>query len=516
VNTLWHICIDTGGTFTDCIATSPDGQRHRAKVLSSSRLRGTIEEPISTTQLRISAPWNTQPHVLTGFHLRLLDQNNDHTWIKVVSSDGDTLKLAEPMACEVAAHVELTTHEPAPILAARLVTATPADQPLPAMHMRLATTRGTNALLERAGAPLALFITQGFGDLLYIGDQQRPDLFALQIDKRKPLHAHVVQVNERLQSDGSVLVELDEQAVRRDAAEFVKQGITVAAVALMHSYRNDQHEQRIAQILRDVGFEHVSCSAELAPLIEILPRTETAVVDAYLALLIQSYLSDVRKAIGEQSTLHVMTSAGGLVQAADYRAKDSLLSGPAGGVAGAAAAGNASGYSRVIGFDMGGTSTDVARFDGDFEYRFEHTVAGVKVVAPALAIETVAAGGGSICEFVDDRLRVGPRSAGADPGPACYGAGGPLVMTDVNLLMGRLDAEQFEIPIDRDAASRVLDELAQQVASATGKEPDRDGLLDGFLAIANERMADAIASISLRRGYDPADYALVSFGGAGG
>jgi 5-oxoprolinase (ATP-hydrolysing) len=211
--------------------------------------------------------------------------------------------------------------------------------------------------------------------------------------------------------------------------------------------------------------------------------------------------------------IHVMTSAGGLVEASRYHAKDSLLSGPAGGVAGAAAAGRASGHERIIGFDMGGTSTDVARFDGDFEYRFEHTVGGVKLVAPALAIETVAAGGGSICDYRDDRLRVGPESAGADPGPACYGAGGPLTITDVNLFMGRLAPEQFEIPINREAAENALKDVAAKIE---GRNSDTDALLDGFLAIANERMADAIAHISLRRGYDVADYALVSFGGAGG
>lgn len=546
---FWHICTDTGGTFTDCIARSPLGETFRAKVLSSSRLRGRVIEtlfgPSNEQRVRIDAPWGTAPSLLNGFHFRA---GTNRQWSSVTSHENDTLTLAvsrDHRPITPGDNFEVTTHEPAPILAARLVTATPGNRPLPPMHMRLATTRGTNALLERAGADVALFITRGFADLLHIGDQQRPDLFALHIRKRQPLHSTVVEVPERLRADGSVLLEIDERAVREAAEKLFARGITVAAVALLHSYRNDEHERAVEAILRESGFTHVSRSADLAPLIEILPRAETAVVDAYLSPIMKSYLESVRREMTNKSNrLHVMTSAGGIVAADAYRAKDSLLSGPAGGVAGAAAAGRASGYDCVIGFDMGGTSTDVARYDGDFEYRFEHNVGGAKLVAPALAIETVAAGGGSICEFINGRLRVGPRSAGADPGPACYGAGGPLTITDVNLLMGRLDPSQFEIPIDREAAQRALHDVVEQVhrgargdreggevarlgsesagqtgassASSAHSAVNPDELLDGFLAIANERMAGAIARISLRRGYDPADYGLVSFGGAGG
>lgn len=516
VSTPWHICIDTGGTFTDCIARNPDGELRRAKVLSSSRLRGRIAKA-EGTHIHIDAAWDEGVGVLAGFRFRALSDSGSD-WHEITSHDGSRITLVDtPPQLSPDDGFEVATDEPAPILAARLVTGTPANQPLPPMHMRLATTRGTNALLERAGAGVAFFVTRGFADLLHIGDQQRPDLFALNIRKATPLHESVVQVHERLHADGSVHVPLDEAMVRDAANTLVKRGITVAAIALLHSYRNDEHEQRVAAILREAGFTHVSCSAELAPLIEVLPRAETAVTDAYLSPVIESYVQQVRRAMsGTDDRLHIMTSAGGVVDADAYRAKDSLLSGPAGGVAGAAAAGRASGYERLIGFDMGGTSTDVARYDRDFEYHFEHTVGNAKLIAPALAIETVAAGGGSVCEFVDDRLRVGPRSAGADPGPACYGAGGPLTITDVNLLMGRLDAEQFEIPIDIKAAERALQDVADTVHRATSDTADADELLDGFLAIANERMAGAIAKISLRRGYDPAEYALVSFGGAGG
>jgi 5-oxoprolinase (ATP-hydrolysing) len=239
------------------------------------------------------------------------------------------------------------------------------------------------------------------------------------------------------------------------------------------------------------------------------------VVDAYLSPVIREYLDRVERALGPASTLHVLSSAGGLARPAAFQAKDSLLSGPAGGVVGAAEAGRASGYGKVLALDMGGTSTDVARFAGDFEYRFEFQVGGARLFAPALVIETVAAGGGSICSFDGSQLKVGPESAGAAPGPACYGAGGPLTLTDVNLLLGRLDPQRFEIPIDEEAARRALMEVRWAVEAATGEATTEEELLGGFLTIADERMADAVSTLSVRRGYDPSEYALVAFGGAG-
>lgn len=406
---------------------------------------------------------------------------------------------------------ELRSPEEAPVLAARLVTGTPLDRELPEIALRLATTRGTNALLERKGAATALFITRGFKDLLAIGTQQRPDLFALNIEKPRPLYQKVVEIPERLAADGSVLVPLHAQSLWATADRLLAEGIESAAVALMHSYRNPRHEEELGELLRRAGFRHVSLSSHLAPLIKLLPRAETAVVDAYLSPILESYLKGVGRAISRGS-LHVMTSAGGLVSASSFRAKDSLLSGPAGGVVGAALSGRRSGFPRVIAFDMGGTSTDVARHDGDFEYVFEHRVGDAHLVAPALAVESVAAGGGSICGFDGAQLHVGPQSAGAWPGPACYGAGGPLTLTDVNLVLGRLDPSRFEIPLDARAAESALDELLSRMGDAA---PGREALLEGLLEIANERMAEAIRGISLRRGYDPSDYALVAFGGAG-
>jgi 5-oxoprolinase (ATP-hydrolysing) len=381
--------------------------------------------------------------------------------------------------------------------------------------MRLATTMGTNALLERKGMPTALFITCGFGDLLLIGTQQRPDLFALEIHKPEPLYQAVVEVGERIAADGTVLQPIQLQALAPEIDGLIEAGIRVAAVALMHSYRNAIHEKQLAGFLKRHGFQHVSCSSDLAPFIKLLPRAETAVVDAYLAPVIEDYLQRVLDSLPGRH-LHVMTSAGGLVNVHAFHAKDSLLSGPAGGVVGAALAGRRSGYEKVIAFDMGGTSTDVARYDRDYEYVFESRVGDAHLVAPALAIESVAAGGGSICAFDGHRSQVGPESAGAQPGPACYGAGGPLTLTDVNLLLGRLDPKRFEIPITLKPATRILETLCKTIAKQTAEAVDRDSLLEGFLEIANERMADAIRKISLRQGYDPMDYTLVAFGGAGG
>jgi 5-oxoprolinase (ATP-hydrolysing) len=480
-------------------------------VLSTSAVRGRIAGTAGSDAIRLATDWDLPPAFFRGFAFRLL--GSEAAVRTVEDSDAGLLRLdGPPLPGDLAgAAFELRSPEEAPVLAARLVTRTPLGQELPEIALRLATTRGTNALLERKGAATALFITRGFADLLRIGTQQRPDLFALEIVRPEPLYREAVEVPERLAADGSVLVPLDAEAVRAAARRLLGEGIETAAVALMHSYRNPLHEEEIGRLLREAGFRYVSLSAELAPLIKLLPRAETAVVDAYLSPILELYLAGVSSALG-RGTLHVMTSAGGLVRADAFHAKDGLLSGPAGGVVGAARAGRRSGFSRVIAFDMGGTSTDVARWDGDFEYLFEHRVGDAHLVAPALAIESVAAGGGSICGFDGIQLKVGPESAGAWPGPACYGAGGPLTLTDVNLILGRLDPSRFEIPLDAAAAGRALDALRRAMAEA---DPGPEAVLAGLLDIADERMAEAIRSISLRRGYDPAGHALVAFGGAG-
>ena len=512
----WRAWIDTGGTFTDCVAVDPAGGLHRAKILSSGALRGVIESVIDDRTLRVDTPWSLPRDFIRGFTLRLLESGTPAVEVERYDEVARTIALASPLATTPAAGAafEARSREAAPVLAARLAMGVPVEEPLPAIAMRLATTRGTNALLERSGARVAFFVTAGFGDLLRIGNQQRPDLFALEIRKSDPLYEVAVEVPERIAADGKIVVPLDEARVREQIEELVAGGYRHAAVTLINSYANPQHEKRVAELLLKNGFAHVSVSTGLAPFIKVLPRAETTVVDAFLAPVIDDYIEEVRKPLGRGS-LHVMTSAGGMMRPESYRAKDSLLSGPAGGVVGAALAGRRAGFERIIAFDMGGTSTDVARFDGDLDYSFEHVVGDAHLVAPALAIESVAAGGGSICHYDGVTMGVGPKSAGADPGPACYGAGGPLTLTDVNLLAGRLDPRRFEIPIDRDAARRAFDNMVDAIARVTGDEVDGAALLDGLLQIADERMAEAIRRISIRKGYDPAAYALVAFGGAG-
>ena len=519
----WDIWIDTGGTFTDCLARDPGGRLHRAKVLSNSTLRSRVITWIDARTVRLQQAWNGPSGLLDGMAVRWLDdaQAVDLGHVESFDAPAGVLHLQASFAGDVmndatrgGGLLELQSTEDAPILAARIVTRTAADAPLPPLRMRLATTRGTNALLERRGGRVAFFVTRGFADLLLIGNQQRPDLFAVKIIKPPALYDRVIEVDERLAADGSVLGPLDLVALEREARALLDAGIDTAAVALLHSYRNPRHEQEVASLLRRIGYANVSCSSTLAPLIEILPRAQTAVVDAYLTPVIGEYLDGIASSL-EQSSLHVMTSAGGLAQRESYRAKDSLLSGPAGGVMGAIEAARRSGFDSIIGFDMGGTSTDVARSGGRPDYTFEHTVGPARLLAPAISIHTVAAGGGSICRFEDGRLLVGPQSAGASPGPACYGAGGPLTLTDVNLLLARIDPEQFEIPIAREPAERALRGVMLGVAGARGERVSPGELLEGFIDIADQRMAEAIEQVSIRRGYDPADHALVAFGGAG-
>jgi 5-oxoprolinase (ATP-hydrolysing) len=509
----WHIRVDTGGTFTDCLAVDPSGDLHRAKVLSSSALRGRVLRRSDDSTLVIEAPWTAPSGFLAGYNLRILGVEEPLAGLSItdsVAAQQLTIQSNLPPEAVPGAVFEVSAGEEAPVLAARLITGTALHDALPEMELRLATTRGTNALLERKGVPTALFVTRGFGDLLRIGDQRRPDLFALQVRKTLPLTQDLVEVEERLDADGRVVRPLSLEGLEDVARDLLTRGVRAAAVALMHSYRNAEHEERVAAFLRDMGFETVAASASLAPLIKILPRAQTAVVEACLGPIIDGYLTRVGACV--TGSVHAMTSAGGLVEATRYHAKDSLLSGPAAGVAGAAVSGGRSGEGRIISFDMGGTSTDVARWDGDFEYQFEHTVGDARLVAPAMAIETVAAGGGSICRFTEGRLTVGPESAGADPGPACYGAGGPLTVTDVNLLLGRLDPDRFGIPIAVDAAQSRLHELLTEMPNKTPAEQ----VLSGLAQIADERMAAAIRRVSLEKGYDPGVHALVAFGGAGG
>lgn len=517
--TVWRVNIDTGGTFTDCLALGPRAEIRRVKILSSGALRAVLRradegavEP-GANRPRLDPLPGLAARQVDGMTIRSL-ATRATARIRAVD---ESWRLQLDGASLPSGLVELTTGESAPVLAARLAVGTTSDQLLPPMDLRLGTTRGTNALLEEAGARVALFITAGFTDLLEIDDQRRPDLFTLDIRRPRPLHGVAVGVDERLAADGTVVRPLTGAALaalESRARELVAGGYTAAAVSLLHAERNDSHERAVVEVLVRAGFAQVSIGSALSREIKILPRTSTAVVDAYLAPVIRSYLDGVASAA--PGTLHVMTSAGGLERAESYDACDSLLSGPAGGVAGVAAVAERADVGAVLGFDMGGTSTDVARYAGVFDYRFETRVGPARLQRPALDIATVAAGGGSICQWRDGLLRVGPESAGADPGPACYGAGGPLTITDVNLLLGRLDPGHFRIPVDPDAARDALDGLRQRIAADTATAPEADALLEGLLAIADERMAALIEQVSIGRGEDPSAHALVAFGGAGG
>jgi len=510
----WRICADTGGTFTDCLAVDPSGRAHRAKVLSSGALRASVAETAGSARLRLVAEWVRTPAFAPGAELRAPSRGRGARIISLDETGWCTLGAPLPEVTP-GDSVELSTGEEAPVLAARVVTGTPAGSPLPPMELRLATTRGTNALLERRGAPTAFFVTEGFADLLVIGDQTRPDLFTLEVRKPLPLHRAAIEVCERIDAAGRVVAPLDVPRLRRDARAAVADGLRFAAVALVHSWRNPSHEEVVRRELLAAGFEHVSISSALGASIGFLARAETAVVNAFLAPVIERYLDGVQRSLARGSTLRVMTSAGGLADRAAFAPKDSLLSGPAGGVVGAAGAARNAGFSRVISFDMGGTSTDCARCDGPPQRVYQTRVGDARIVAPCVAVETVAAGGGSICRADRAELRVGPESAGADPGPACYGRGGPLTLTDCNLLLGRLDPTRFAVPLDRAAAAARAEQALAAANDSRAGPITLEQMLAGFIAIADQRMSEAVRRITIRQGHDPEEHALVAFGGAG-
>ncbi|WP_347302693.1 hydantoinase B/oxoprolinase family protein [Croceibacterium sp. TMG7-5b_MA50] len=392
--------------------------------------------------------------------------------------------------------------------------------PGPIAELRIGTTVATNALLERTGERVALLTTAGFADGLRIGTQARPDIFARHIVLPDQLAERVVEVAERVGVDGTVLVPLDEGAVRAQLASLRADGFAAVAIVLVHGWTHVAHERRIAELAREAGFAQVSASHEVAPLIRYVPRGDTTVVDAYLSPVLARYVATLRANLPDHRALSFMQSGGGLAQADAFRGKDAILSGPAGGVVGMVAAAAPLGHDRLIGFDMGGTSTDVCHYAGRHELSTEEVVAGVRVAAPAMRIHTVAAGGGSICRYDGVRFAVGPASAGAQPGPACYGRGGPLTVTDCNLALGRIDPAHFprvfgadgQQPLDPQASRLRLEEVADQL----GGGMDVDAIAEGFLAIAVENMAAAIRRISVARGHDVRGYALACFGGAGG
>jgi 5-oxoprolinase (ATP-hydrolysing) len=481
----WEFWIDRGGTFTDVIGRRPDGRLVAHKLLS---------------------------------------ENPEAYRDAAVQGIRDLLGLA-----------------PGEPIQAGLVGA-----------VKMGTTVATNALLERKGERTLLLITKGFRDALKIGYQARPRIFARHIIKPEMLYERVVEVDERVRADGTVERSPDPTAVRAELAAARADGIEAVAIVFMHAYRYAQHERRVAALARDMGFSQVSVSHEVSPLIKLVGRGDTTVVDAYLSPILKRYVAQVAEELATGAKLSAssaaltparrasrvdlplsgegkrdakprlmfMMSSGGLTAAELFRGKDAILSGPAGGVVGMAETGRAAGFNRLIGFDMGGTSTDVSHFAGEYERAFETEVAGVRMRAPMMLIHTVAAGGGSILHFDGARFRVGPDSAGANPGPKCYHRGGPLAVTDANVMVGKLIPNFFpkifgpqqNLPLDADAVRAAFAALARDIGDGRSAED----VADGFIRIAVENMANAIKKISVQRGYDVTRYALNCFGGAGG
>ncbi|PJA58476.1 MAG: 5-oxoprolinase, partial [Rhodocyclales bacterium CG_4_9_14_3_um_filter_68_10] len=453
----WEFWIDRGGTFTDVVARTPEGELRTAKLLSANPLHYRDAALAGIRALLGVAPGATIPAECIG-------------------------------------------------------------------AVKMGTTVATNALLERTGEPTCLFITRGFRDQLRIGYQNRPRLFDRRIVLPEMLYSAVEEIDERIGARGEILRPLDLEDARAKLAKCHAAGFHSVAIVLMHGYRHPQHERALAQAAREIGFPQVSVSHEASPLMKLVSRGDTTVVDAYLSPCLRRYVDGVAAELGSVR-LMFMQSSGGLTAASRFQGKDSILSGPAGGIVGMVRTAQAAGFDRIIGFDMGGTSTDVSHFNGEFERAFETPVAGVRVRAPMMSIHTVAAGGGSILSFRQGRLQVGPESAGADPGPAAYRRGGPLTVTDCNVLLGKINPAIFphvfgpngDQPLDVGAVRAGFARLARQMADELG-EPERtpEDLAEGFLRIAVENMANAIKKISVQRGYDVTGYTMNCFGGAGG
>ena len=518
----FQISIDTGGTFTDCIATDNYGTEYRTKILSNSTIRGEAIKLISGNKLKVKQSWFLKRDILRDYLFLILGQSFTSK-VRAFDVENSILEI-EDFLPEIfnnqAFSFSLTANEEAPIFGARLITETGLHEQFPEIQMRIGSTKGTNALLELKGARTAFIVTKGFKDLLVIGNQTRPDIFALNIIRPAPLHHLVIEIDEQIDFEGKIIkkINLDNNVVEVQNDNFLEntmqllknKGVESIAICLKNAYRNNVHEKLLKELFTKY-FKFINISTELSQQIKFVNRAETTVVNAYLSPIISSYLQNITDKLPKQS-LKVMTSAGSLVQSDSFYPKDSLFSGPAGGVVGASVIAEQAGYQNFIAFDMGGTSTDVARYDGQFEYQFSQKIGNAHIFSPSLAIETVAAGGGSICKFDGYKLSVGPESAGSMPGPSCYGENGPLTITDVNLLLGRLDSTQFSIPIFPEKA----EERLQEILRKSDNQLNRADILEGFRRIANEKMAETVRKISISKGYDTASYALVAFGGAGG
>ncbi len=501
-------------------------------MLSTSALRATVESNSGgaiVVALAVTPSAATISAFLKGFSLSLsrTGQSADAARVGLIESaqllpgGSVVVTLTPPATAQDLSHlrpgaiVDLIAPFEPPILATRLAIDRPHPISLDDCRISIGTTRGTNALLEGRVSDVTLFVNDGLEDILRIGDQRRSDIFARSPTRAPALERSTCAVHARMNAQGSEIEPLNESQLRVQAGELVAGGARTAAIALLHAARNPNHELRVEEILREVGFSWVSSSHRCGSTTRFEPRARAAVVDAALSGPVGEFIAAItRDAMGAE--LMLMTSAGGLIPAASFQPRESLLSGPAGGVAGAAATARACGFNACVTLDMGGTSTDVARVDGPPEIRDETTIGSTTIASPSIAVESVAAGGGSILWWDGEAMRVGPKSAGASPGPACYGQGGPLTLTDANLLLGRLDASRLPIPIRIQCARDRAAELHAAICAVRGGAIAVDEMLHAFLALADDAMANAIRAVTIRRGVDPVDHALICYGGAGG
>ncbi|MEH1873689.1 hydantoinase/oxoprolinase family protein [Nostoc sp.] len=417
-------------------------------------------------------------------------------------------------------------YEDAAIQGIRDIMGIPRNEPIPSEAIevvKMGTTVATNALLERKGDRVVLLITKGFKDALRIGYQNRPNIFARHIILPTMLYEQVIEIDERYDAHGNELTPVNIEQVKNDLEAVYKTGIRSCAIVFMHSDRYPEHEQQIAKLAQKIGFTQISVSHQVSPLMKLVSRGDTTVVDAYLTPILRRYVNQIASQL-PRVKLMFMKSDGGLVAAEQFQGKDSILSGPAGGIVGAVQTSKRAGFELVITFDMGGTSTDVAHFKGEYERQLDSEIAGARMRVPVLAINTIAAGGGSILFFDGSSYRVGPKSAGSNPGPACYRRGGPLAVTDANVMLGKIHPQYFpsvfgidgNLPLDKDTVIQQFTQLAQDIQAATFNHCTPEQVAAGFIAIAVENMANAIKKISLQRGYDVSQYVLCCFGGAGG
>ncbi len=413
----------------------------------------------------------------------------------------------------------------APIQGIRELMGIPQDEPIPTEKIevvKMGTTVATNALLERKGDRVVLLITKGFKDALRIGYQNRPDIFARQIILPSMLYESVIEIDERYDANGNELKPVNKSQVKQDLQAIYDTGINCCAIVLMHGYRYTQHELEVAEIAREIGFTQISISHQVSPLMKLVSRGDTTVVDAYLTPILRRYIDRLANQL-PNTQLMFMKSDGGLVDADNFQGKDSILSGPAGGIVGAVKTSQRAGFPKIVTFDMGGTSTDVAHYAGVYERELDSEIAGARMRVPVLAIHTIAAGGGSILSFDGMSYRVGPESGGSNPGPACYRRGGELTVTDANVMLSKIHPQYFPAvfgkdanePLDKEIVVTKFKQLAQTINITTGNNSTPEQVASGFIAIAVANMANAIKKISLQRGYDVTQYVLCCFGGAG-